>query len=140
MDTNNLKELYETFCREISFANNEIRKAGGKLTEGDVEYLDKLTHALKSVKTVIAMDENESEYSGRGSYADGGSYRGSSYGNGSSYARGRRNAPRDSMGRYSGAGYSMHAGMADELRELMQDAPDNVRRELQKAVEMIEQG
>lgn len=69
---------------------------------------------------------------GGGSYARGGrgsnrnSYRGSYRG---SYARGR-NARRDSMGRYSREqGYSMaNDDMVMELRELMQDAPDERTR------------
>lgn len=93
---NDLHELCETVSREIGDANEKIRSAGGKLTAGDVDYIDKLTHTLKSVKAVIAMADDEG-YSGD----DGMAYRGRSYNNmsyrGRSYAR-----RRDSMGRYSG--------------------------------------
>lgn len=96
-----LYELCETVDRELREAVDKMRSAGGKLTAGDVDYIDKLTHTLKSVKTTIAMMEAEDEEGGysnrysrtyypRMSYADGGR----------SYA-GRRNARRDSMGRYS---------------------------------------
>ena len=54
-----LHELCETLSREVGEANDKIRTAGGKLTAGDLEYIDKLTHALKSVKTTIAMVEAE---------------------------------------------------------------------------------
>ena len=54
-----LHETCETLSREIGEANDKIRTAGGKLTAGDLEYIDKLTHALKSVKTTIAMIEAE---------------------------------------------------------------------------------
>ena len=130
-----LHELCETLTESIAEANERIRAAGGKLTAGDVDYVDKLTHALKSVKASVAMMEDEDEgYSGHypymgnyGSYRDG------------SYARGRRNAPRDSMGRYSGErGYS-RAGLADELRGLMHDAPDErTRQEIQRMIEKFE--
>ena len=78
-------------------------QSGGKLSGSDLDYVDKLTHALKSIKTTIAMVEAEDG----GSYSDG-SYRmyphWNSYNDGmnnGSYARGRgSNARRDSMGRY----------------------------------------
>ena len=63
-------------------------------------------------------------------YHDGMSNR---YSRNRSYARGRTNAPRDRMGRYSGS------SMADELRELMEDAPDEqTRQEFQKFIRKIE--
>lgn len=130
-----LHELCETLTESIAEANERIRAAGGKLTAGDVDYVDKLTHALKSVKASVAMMEDEDEgYSGHYPYMGGyGSYRDGSY------ARGRRNAPRDSMGRYSGErGYS-RAGLADELRGLMHDAPDErTRQEIQRLADKLE--
>lgn len=132
-----LHELCETLTESIAEANERIRAAGGKLTAGDVDYVDKLTHALKSVKASVAMMEDEDEgYSGHYPYM--GSYNGGSYRDGS-YARGRRNAPRDSMGRYSGErGYS-RAGLADELRGLMHDAPDErTRQEIQRLADKLE--
>lgn len=147
---NDLHELCETISREIGEANEKIRKAGGKLTAGDVDYIDKLTHAMKSIKATIGMmeDEEGGEYSGRaysdgmgGSYRGGrgGSYRGPYMGGGTSFARGRMNARRDSMGRYSG-NYSRDGGMAEELRELMEDAPnETIKRDLQRVLDKIEQ-
>lgn len=130
-----LHELCETLTESIAEANERIRAAGGKLTAGDVDYVDKLTHALKSVKASVAMMEDEDEgYSGHYPYMGGyGAYRDGSY------ARGRRNAPRDSMGRYSGErGYS-RAGLADELRGLMHDAPDErTRQEIQRLADKLE--
>ena len=125
-----LHELCETLSREIGEANDKIRSAGGKLSAGDLDYIDKLTHALKSVKATIKMMEEEG-YSGYpywgGSYADRGPYHGGSY-------AGRRNARRDSMGRYSRDG-----GMMEELRGLMEDAPDErTRQEFQRFISKIE--
>jgi hypothetical protein len=72
------------------------------------------------------------------SYADGDMNNGRSYADGRSYA-GRRNARRDSMGRYYGRGYSRAEGMVQELRDLMQDAPnDQVRHDLQRLVDKVE--
>jgi hypothetical protein len=141
---NDLHQMCETLSRELGEANDKIRKNGGKLSGSDLEYVDKLTHALKSIKTTMAMIEAEGEgsYTG-GSYADG--YGGSYNNNGSygrmSYARGRGgNARRDSMGRYSSRGYSRDQEMISELRELMEDAPDErTRQEFQRFISKIEQ-
>ena len=63
----------------------------GELSAGSLDVVDKLTHALKSISTIIAMKEySEDDYSTRG----GRSYASPSRGRGS-------NARRDSMGRYS---------------------------------------
>lgn len=133
-----LSELCETLSDELKKTNQKLEKSGGVMTSGDLEYVDKLTHALKSVKTTKAMIE--SGYSGR-SYDDGSytgmnndgrrSYR--SYDMDRSYARGR-NARRDSMGRYSG-----DEEMISELRELMEDAPnEKVKMEFQRFIQKVE--
>lgn len=54
---NDLYDMCDIVTREIGDANEKIRAAGGKLTNGDVDYIDKLTHSLKSIETVIAMKE-----------------------------------------------------------------------------------
>ena len=152
-----LHELCETIKEEIAEANKKIKNAGGKLSAGDVEYIDKLTHSLKSIKAVMAMmeDEEEDEYSSRYpmSYR-GRSYRGGSYryddgimdGEGRSYARDGRgrgsNAQRDSRGRYSSRmdGYSRHGDVVESLREVMEEAPDErTRQEIQRLIEKMEQ-
>lgn len=110
-----LHELCDTISHEIEDANEKIRQAGGKMSAGDVDYIDKLTHTLKSLKTTIAMIEAEGGESGH--YPMYSSYMGY---RGTSYARGR-----DRMGRYtSRRGYSYDDGMIEELRSLMESAPD----------------
>jgi hypothetical protein len=133
-----LHEMCEVLSRELGEANEKVRKNGGKLSGSDLEYIDRLTHAIKSIKTTIAMTEAEDG----GSYADG--MQGGSYGMyphwnyGGSYARGR-NARRDSMGRYSSRGYSMDDEMISELRDLMQNAPDErTRKEFERFIQKLE--
>ena len=162
-----LHEMCETLGRALKKANEKIRTSGGELSASDVDYVNKLTHAMKSIKTTIAMMEAEEMDDGGsygdgsyrmgysrdgGSYRDGGPYDGGSY-DSRSYARGRgRNARRDSMGRYSSRGYSRddgysrdggysgHGEMVDELRSLMQDAPDEqTRQEFQRLIQKMEQ-
>ena len=160
-----LHEMCETLGRALKEANEKVRTSGGKLSASDMDYVNKLSHALKSVITTAAMKEAEEEEGGSyGSYGGGsyrrgysrdGSYRGS-YDGGSyaeSYARGRgRNARRDSMGRYSRdegysredgysreGGYSNHGEMVEELRMLMEEAPsEQIKQEIKRLIEKMQ--
>lgn len=118
----NLEQLCETVADEINASNEKIMAAGGKLSSGDVEYLDKLTHMLKSIKTTKAMMEAEDGYSTR---------RGMS-------------TKRDSRGRYS-RDYMPHwersydGDMVTELRELMEESPNSqIRQRFQQFITEIE--
>lgn len=150
-----LTELCETIGRAIGTANGKIRDAGGKVSNADMEYVDRLTHSLKSIKATIAMieaedDDGDDEYSERYS-RDGGSYRRGYSREGSSYRRGysRDGGSYDSRsyargrGRYSSYsrdGYSRDGGLVEELRELMEQAPDaETRQEMQRLVQKMEQ-
>ena len=135
-----LHELCETVSKEIAEANNKIRSGNGKLSAGDVEYLDKLTHMLKSIKTTIAMMEAEEEDEYSHYYYP--PHYGRSYEDRSiSHARGR-NTRRDSMGRYSRtSGYSYADSMdslISEMREMMGDMPEEKRREVQRFIDKME--
>ena len=75
-----MEELREMLCEELE----KITKKG-ELSTGSLDVVDKLTHSIKSIDTIMAMED--AGYSNESGY---------------SYARGRgRNARRDSMGRYS---------------------------------------
>ena len=58
---NDLYDLCDVISDKIAEANEKIRRGGGELSGGDVDYIDKLTHTLKSIKAVIAMDEADSD-------------------------------------------------------------------------------
>lgn len=120
-----MKDLYETMeemCSyltpELAEVNERVKNARGRISSGDLEYIDKLTHAIKSIKTTMAMIEsgysNAHEwthvpnYSGNGYYSNNGNY----------------SNKRDSMGRYS----KSKDGMIMELHELMMEAPDEATR------------
>lgn len=128
-------DLCETVAKEIGEANEKIEAAGGKLTGADVDYIDKITHAMKSIKTTIAMAEaEENGESGYYPYMGGYGYRSNENGGGQSGRRGgRSNQRRDSRGRFSRESreYSRDDArddMIDDLRELMRDAPDERTR------------
>lgn len=151
-----MHKLIEYVCEELE--SLEKKAAKGSMSAAEIEYADKLASLKKNLLKGDMLYEEMGDYSGAmggmntpmmgGSYARGGSNRdGSNRGDGSydgmSYARGRgRNARRDSMGRYSSErGYSRDASeMADELRELMEDAPDDsIRRDIEKLLRKVEQ-
>lgn len=150
------EELYELKEKLM----DELKEYGTKdeMTAGTLEVVDKLAHTIKNLCKIIE-DSEYSEASGYGSYEGGsmrgGSYEGGSYegggsmrggsyarggqgGRGGSYAmaRGRgRNARRDSMGRYS----SDSAMIVDQLRDLMDEAPDmKTRQEIERLVKKME--
>ena len=109
----------------------------GDITRSDAEEIKILSSAADHICNICKdADYEEGDYSERG-YSMNGGYRypmdGGGY-RGGSYAR-----RRDSMGRYSRDGYSRHDGMADELRELMKDAPESVKHDLQRVIDKIDQ-
>ena len=127
-----LYELKEMLCKELEEIGGK-----GELTAGSLETVDTLAHALKNVNKIIE-DKEEDGYSNH-------------YHDGTSYARGRMNATRDSRGRYSGNyrpyydGYSRNeysmaaSDMADRMRSLAADAPDETtRKEIERMASKME--
>ena len=128
-----LYDLKERLCKELE------SYAGKDLNASSLDIVMKLAGAVKNLGKIIRMcEEDEGGYSGRG-YVYGRDPMGRDVERGS-FARGRRNAPRDSMGRYSGEmGYSRHQDPARDLRELMEHAPDEqTRRELEEIARRME--
>lgn len=134
-----LYELKDKLINELEdYADN------GKFSKDDVEAIKYTASAIDHICNIV--ERADDEYSGAmmdgRMYGRGVSYgEGGSYGEGRSYARGRgRNARRDSMGRYSSEGYSRAAdGIVDDLRELMNDAPDDrIRQEIKTLIHKVE--
>lgn len=133
-----MDKLYDLKKRVIKLLEEYSEK---QLTSGStLDIVKKLSSTADHLCNVIkACEAEEGGYSGRMSYArdpmgrDVEPGRDSSYR--SSYAR-----RRDSMGRYSGeTGYSRHGDVADQLRELMEQAPDEqTRRELERIAQKME--
>lgn len=135
-----LYDVCEILNRELEESNEKIRKAGGKMSAGDLEVVDKLTHAIKSVKTTIAMIEAEGDYSRDYDGMDGNMNRRSMDNRtmrGRSNARGRTgNVRRDSMGRYSRA--EAEDAMMDALEDYMETVTDpNKKREVERFMEKM---
>ena len=153
-----IKELYdmqETVGQKIADANKKLHKAGGAMDMSDIEIVDKLAHSMKSLVSTCKMLEAEDGgyskhagpvyhpdttygYSGRrGERRDDGYSRegrdGYSGNNGgysrNGYSRENRN----------GYGYSRTGDMTEQLRQMMDDAPDEMTRmEIKKLVDKME--
>ena len=138
-----LYELKEKLCQELEEYGDK------ELSAGSLSTIDSLAHTIKNLDKIIESyeDEGYSEAYYDGTYEGTGNMGGNMGGTSRRYAmrrysgargdgRGRgRNAKRDSMGRYSRDGKMM----AQELRELMEDAPDErIRMELQKVIQKVE--
>lgn len=120
-----LYELKEMLCKELKEYGEK-----GEMTAGTLDVVDKLAHTVKNLDKIIeAYDDGNSGYYPY-AYDDGMNRGGRSY-NGGSY-RGRSYARRRD-GRYS------RDGLADKMRELMEDAPDDrTRQEIKRMVEKLE--
>lgn len=101
-----MEQLEDMLCEEL----DKIAKQG-ELTAGSLDTIQKLTHSLKSIKTIEAMegDGYSRAYGGNTGY----SYADRNTG---------RNTRRDSRGRYSRRGYSRgdeREHLIDQLEEVM---------------------
>lgn len=154
-----LCDSLEYAYRDLAKVNRQIRDAGGELNPSNVEYIDKLTHTIKSLETTKAMkeaseDQERGEYGARGDRGGyglrypGGYYPGSMYpvgGYRDGYADGGmrdgygmrggygRNQDRDAAGRYAD-----DMGMRDKLRTMMANTRDeNTRQEIQRMMDTM---
>ena len=97
-----MEKLKEMLCEEL-----EDITAKGSISAGDLDAIDKLTHSIKSIETIMAMGEYSNDYM-----------------DGKSYAR-----RRDSMGRYSRGHSYGRDDMMDTLHGLMDDAETERERD-----------
>ena len=119
-----LFDLRDMLCRELE----EYGKKG-ELSAGALEIVDKLTHTIKNLDKIIETMEGE-DYSGA-------SYQNDGYG-GMSRTYGRTRM-RNNRGQFSSRGYSRTGDLAEQLREMMQDAPDErTRQEIQRLADRLE--
>ena len=126
-------ETYEKLCeiidKQLDKAVRELENDPGKLPMQDAEYIDKLTHAKKSIATILAMEGyGSSERRGRDSMGRYTSRDGGSYDDGESYRSYR-----------SYEGRSMHGDeMKEKLRRMSDETDDpNVKRALREAMHSI---
>lgn len=158
-----LYELKETLCKNLEeYGRKKDLKAG------DLDVIDKLSHSIKNLDKVIEKYEEE-EYSGargrgsnarrdsRGRYSseysnamgmnrDGYSMRGDYSNERGGYSNERGGYSNERGGNYSNrseysnrGGYSRNSNMIMELRELMEDAPDErTRMEFDKFIRKME--
>lgn len=124
-----IKKLKEMLCEELEEYGRK-----GELSAGELDIVDKLAHAVKNLGKVMEKAEEE-EYSNRN-----GPYYMDSYGG--SYARGRgQGARRDSMGRYSRNNYGdsrASEDMVDQLRDMMGQADESTRKDIQRLIDKME--
>ena len=111
-----MKELYELKDKLV----DELKDFGKmEMTSSNLDKIDKLAHAAKNVcKIIDDTDDGSSGYYARtGRVYDGRSFR-------NSYRR-------DSMGRYS------RDGLADKLRDLMDEAPENLKGDFRRLMDKM---
>ena len=119
-----MDELYalkEKLCEELKDYGKK------ELTAGSLTTIDSLAHTIKNLDKIL--DAYGRNYSGR--------YMPWAYDDGTRSYNDRSYTRRDSRGRYSSEGYSRH-GLADKLRDLMDEAPDEqTRMEIKRLVDKM---
>lgn len=125
---NTLDMLYylcEVTTKKLDMMAEKFRKNNDEISSNDVPVFNDLTHALKSIKTSIAMIEAEEGESGYSSRSYSNHYMGPYYGKseGSSYRH------RNSMGRYS---------RSDGLNEMLDNLSEEKRMKVQRYIEEME--
>ena len=156
-----LKEVYElkeTVGHKIAQANKKIKANGGDIANDDIELIDELSHSLVSLVKACAMLKAEEEgysehympmwnpgmaygYASRegreGRAGGGGGYSREDYSR-EGYSREGREG-RNRYSREGRAGYSRGGDMTDQLRQMMEDAPDEMTRmEIKKLMDRME--
>ena len=130
-----------------------VEKNGKFRSREEIDSVGKLVDIVKDYYCILEYEEEigGDDYSGAYMYDRGMSRmnRGGSYNDGGSYARGRRNARRDSMGRYSRNSY--RGGMdgysradkheyIESLRDLAENAPDDqTKQSIMRMISQLEQ-
>lgn len=123
-----MERVRDMLCEELDKFGSK-----GELTAGSLETIDKLTHSIKSIDTIMAMEESGYSRDYMPSYG----------------ARSYANQRRDSRGRYSRNPYRMNRGysyddakdeMIDQLEDIMSTAPDKRTKDaIKKAIEAMEE-
>ena len=125
-----MNELYE-------YEEKAKRMSGGKISVQELDKIHKLTDTIKNIDKIEALEGDEG-------YSEDGHYMGEGRIYGTSYARGRRNARRDSMGRYSRDDDMSYEGGSSYARNGMRDGRMGYSRDgakehlMEKAEEMLE--
>lgn len=139
MDMNALYDLKEMLCKEL-----EEIAGKGEMSAGDLETTHKLTDTIKNIDKILMLEE-DGGYSRAGDWeADmRGTYgRESSYANrGRHYVRGHYSRDGSTIRYGDGRGYSRNDAkerMLERLNEVMNDADENDREVIRRAMRQLE--
>ena len=123
-----LEETCMSLSEDLSKVNRDIKEKG--LTASSLDYIDKLTHSIKSVVTTKAMLGNSRDSYGMSrEYSNADSYYNNSRDSYDSY-RGR-----DAMGRYTRD--SKH--MVEKMHQLRNEVPKEMQYEFDKFIQRVEE-
>lgn len=131
-----MEEIREMLCEEL----DKIAERG-EISASSLDMVDKLTHSIKSIDTIMAMNGYSNDYR----YMEGDNDRSYERG-GNSYARGGNRGGgsrrRDSMGRYSRDHYSYNdhkEHVIRQLEDMMEDADAGTKAAIKKAIHSLEE-
>ena len=123
-----MMEIRDMLCDELEkFAEH------GELNASAVDMVDKLSHSIKSIDTILAM---------KGYSEDDMSYRGGSYGRGNrnSYERGGYRGNNRRGRSYRGYSMAEHKDrIIEQLEDMMDDADAGTKAAIKKAIHSLEE-
>lgn len=135
-----LHELCEMLEKDLKKINEKLHMSGGELIGADMEYIDWLTHSIKSVKSSIAMIEREGD-----GYSQAGDWEGMARGHfgDRSYDRGSSHASRGEhfvRGHYSRADGEGRSKMMEHLEKALDSADERDREDIRRFMRKLENG
>ncbi len=150
-----LDKVCDTLVKELSEKIDAYEKGGNKMTAGDLEMIDKMSHALKENITSIAMLESDErnirggdrEFSNRMSHSGDREFsnrmsRSSDmdYSNRMGHSSDMDYSNRTGHNYWPYEGYSRNSGsMVDSLRDMMmKEHDDSIRRDIQRLIDRME--
>lgn len=126
-----LEELCMSLSEDLSKVNRDIKEKG--LTTSGLDYVDKLTHSIKSVVTTKAvLGSSRDSYRMSRDYSNADSYYNNSRDSYDSYDSYRG---RDAMGRYTRDSRQM----VEEMNRIKKDIPQEMQYEFDKFIQRVEQ-
>ena len=117
-------KIKDMLCEELEHIANK-----GELTAGSLDIVDKITHSIKSIDTIIAMEDYEDGHSEGMSYYGKRMRRGSSYDDKPSMMYNRRGYSRDDHREH----------LISRLEEMMKDATDeHTKSTIRKCIDELD--
>lgn len=126
-----MHKIKEMLMNELYEHEDKLNKNPNmKITPQDIDRIHKVTDTIKNIDKIEMLEDGE--------YSEADDWMGEGRIYGTSYARGRRNAKRDSMGRYSSDGNYHHEDGMTSYRDKRYSRAEGGEQMIEQLEEMME--